>query len=71
MKRYSIDELMRLAFIWAEQDRDAMADAWPRASAESKHAAFQALQLRNYRLKHWGRTKLEADLAGAKSRRIV
>lgn len=61
----TIDELTRRAFIWAEQDRDAMYHAWPVGSKERRRAKSERDQLRRYRLKRWGRTQLESALAGA------
>jgi hypothetical protein len=65
-----IDELTRLAFVWAEQDRAALADAWPKGSPERKKAASQADELRRYRLKRWGNTRLENLLDRATSKSI-
>lgn len=57
---YSVDELTRLAFIWAEQDRAAMIDAWAKDTPERAKATNQRNQLRAYRLRRWGRTEMEA-----------
>lgn len=70
MKRLKIDELMRLAFVWAEQDRSSFADAWPDGSEEQKAARWEQNQLREYRLKRWGKTRLEAKIEQAESRTI-
>ncbi len=71
MKKLRVDELTRLAFIWAEQDRDAMADAWPKGSVERAEALAVLKQLRDYRMKRWGRTRLESILSEAVSRRVT
>ncbi len=63
-------ELTRLAFIWAEQDRSSLADAWPKGSDEAKKAALQAKQLRDYRMRRWGRTMLESMCDKAKSKNL-
>ena len=60
------DELTRLAFICGEQDRRSFADCWPPKSKERKAAAKLADAMHAYRVKRWGRTKLEAVLDGAK-----
>lgn len=65
MKRLSVDELTRRAFIWAEQDRAGLADSWPVGSRERKKAQDQYEQLKAYRTKRWGRTKMEAILSTA------
>lgn len=70
MKKLKIDELTRLAFIWAEQDRAAMADAWPRGSPERAESQNQRDQLHNYRVKKWGRTVLETVMSNAKAQTI-
>ena len=57
-----VDELTRLAFIWAEQDRRSLAECWPAESKERRQCGKEAEALRNYRLKKWGRTKLEVIL---------
>lgn len=70
-RKLTVDELTRLAFVWAEQDRNAMADAWPAGSDERKEAEAECRQLRDHRMKRWGRTKLEAVMDGAKSMRVT
>lgn len=62
----SVNELTRLAFIWAEQDRSAMAQAWPAGSKERAEAWAQVKALRAYRLKRWGKTKMETIMESAK-----
>lgn len=59
MKKTQEDELTRMAFLWAEQDRSSLADCWPLGSPERAEAREQAKQLRDYRLQRWGKTKLE------------
>jgi hypothetical protein len=54
VRRLNVDELTRLAFVWAEQDRAAMADAWPYGSDEHEEAKSEYQQLKAYRLKRWG-----------------
>lgn len=59
-KSLRVDELTRLAFVWAEQDRAALANAWPQGTPERAEAESQYQQLKAYRMKRWGRTKMEA-----------
>jgi len=61
----SVSELLRLACIYAEQDRIGMAHC--DGGEEGKKAAQLAKEIRAYRLKRWGRTALESDLDGAYS----
>lgn len=64
MKKLPVDELTRLAFVWAEQDRLSLADAWGMdKSPEGREAMSEAAQLRKYRMKRWGRTKGDTLLA--------
>lgn len=56
MTRPTVNELTRLAFVWAEQDRASLADCWPIGCAEHEKAATEAGWLREYRLKRWGKT---------------
>lgn len=56
-EKLSFDELTRLAFVWAEQDRASLADCWPPGSNERANSKSQYDQLKAYRLKRWGRTK--------------
>lgn len=70
-KKLSVSELTRLAFIYAEQDREAYLDAWRGVTdADGKKikedTASLIKQLRDYRCKRWGRTKLETLLSTAK-----
>ncbi len=55
-KKLPVRELTRLAFVWAEQDRDSIADCWPPNSPERAEAENESRQLRAYRMKKWGRT---------------
>jgi len=59
MKKLSVDELTRLAFVWAEQDRAALADCYHGVGPEAQEAYGHAKQLKEYRLKRWGKTRLE------------
>jgi hypothetical protein len=70
VRRLNADELTRLAFVWAEQDRAALADAWPYGSEEHEKAKSEYLQLKAYRLKRWGRTQTEAILLKMKTVRV-
>jgi len=65
------DALTRRAFVWAEQDRQSLAECWPLGSKERREALRQADRLRRYRMAHWGRTKLEAALDGSKPTTIA
>lgn len=62
-RKLTVDELTRLAFIWAEQDRESLAESWPPGSEERADAESDATALRRYRLKRWGRTRLEEVLS--------
>ncbi len=55
-KRYPINELMRLAFIYAEQDRGSLAGCYTEGAPERDEAINLYEQLKAYRLKRWGRT---------------
>ncbi len=63
----SVDELTRLAFVWAEQDRASLADAWPRGSKERAAARAEYDKLKAYRTKRWGRTRGDALYENTKS----
>ena len=58
-QRFSVDELLRMACIYAEQDREAFIQAY--AGLESDDAAVEAVQflkqLRSYRRKRWGQSR--------------
>ncbi len=69
--RLSVDQLLRLACVYAEQDRESWLVAMDNcrgmpedAEAIAKAEAFLA-QLRKYRLRRWGKTRLEKALEGA------
>ena len=70
VKKLTVDELTRRAFIWAEQDRAAMVNCWPPVSPERQEAKDECDQLHKYRVKRWGRTKLEAAMDGAVSKDV-
>lgn len=61
MAKLPINELTRLAFLGAEQDSRALAEAWPSDTQESKDALDLAEQFKAYRVKRWGETKFEAN----------
>ncbi len=70
-KRMLVDQLLRLACVYAEQDRESWLVAMDNcrgtpedAEAIAKAEAFLA-QLRKYRLRRWGKTQLEKTLEGA------
>lgn len=71
MKKLSIDELTRLAFVWAEQDRLTLADACCEKSPERAEAWDEYKQLKAYRAKRWGKTRMEQILETAKPVNIV
>lgn len=65
--RLPVDELLRLACIYAEQDRQEYAAAIHGCDAEAEQETAEFLrQLRAYRLRRWGKTKLETWMDGAK-----
>lgn len=66
-KKFTLEELTRLAFIYAEQDRQAMVSAWPEGTPEHEYAMCEFAQLRAYRMKRWGKTQFESDTEGLKS----
>lgn len=57
-------ELIRLAMVFAEQDRAAMAEATRGADRDT--ATRLAQEFRAYRLKHFGPTSFEVEMANAK-----
>jgi hypothetical protein len=65
VKKLTVDELTRRAFIWAEGDRESFALCCKKGSAERENAASEARQLREYRIKKWGSTALEQAIAEA------
>lgn len=63
MAKLKVDELLRLACIYAETDRQEFLDciAHCKEDADTIEETKDFLsQLRAYRLKRWGKTKLEA-----------
>lgn len=62
-------QLLRLACIYAEQDRRGLAEAYG-DGPEHDEALALADQFREYRLKRWGRTQLEAVIAAGTPRTI-
>lgn len=56
-------ELIRLAMIYAEQDRANMAEC--DNGEEGRKAASLAKEFRAYRMKHWGPTSFEVALENA------
>lgn len=54
-----VSELLRLACIYAEQDRAGMLRALHDGDPEKNEVRAFLKQLRAYRLKRWGKTKLE------------
>lgn len=64
-KKLPVDELLRLACVYAERDQDSYADA-TRDCPDDKEFHDQAVefvkQIRKYRLRRWGRTRLEQCL---------
>lgn len=74
MKKLPATELIRLAMIYAEQDRALMAEC--DKGEEGKKALALAQEFRAYRMKRWGSTSFEAAIAelerlSALSRRAV
>jgi len=68
-KKFTVDELLRIACIRAEQDTEALLDAHsncpddPLVATETEYLK----QLKAYRMKRWGRTKLEVTMSEMKS----
>ncbi len=68
-KKLSISELLRLACIYAEQDRESFIDAMSRCANDASLAKAKEflIQLREYRKKRWpGKTAYEELMDGAK-----
>lgn len=64
--KYTIDELLRLACIFAERDQEEYLRCVSDSDSDEVEKTKDYLkQLRSYRMKRWGRTKLEAKLAEA------
>lgn len=63
-KKLPVDELLRLACIYAETDQEEHARCIAHTDDEEDKAKTEAFlkQLRAYRLKRWGKTKLEAAM---------
>lgn len=59
-----IDEMLRLACLYAEQDRLSLLDAYKNNQDEQVARDAEAFlkKLRKYRIKRWGNTELEANL---------
>ncbi len=64
-KNLPVDELLRLACIYAEQDRESIITAYANMpdDPEAVKAGEFLKQLRVYRRKRWGRTKHEQVLS--------
>jgi hypothetical protein len=62
-KKTPARELIRLAMIYAEQDRSNMAEC--DSGEEGQKAATLAREFHAYRMKHWGATTFEAAIANA------
>lgn len=60
MKKYPINELIRLAMIDAEGWQTELAQANHPGTTERKEAEELAAQYRAYRMRRWGKTRLEA-----------
>ena len=69
MPRMSDDELLRRACLYAERDQEAFVEAYAHMLNDpaAKKAISFLRQLRAYRLKRWGRTKLEKLMGEADS----
>ena len=65
-KNLLVDELLRLACIYAERDQLEYLDAVSASDPEEARKTRDYLkQLREYRMRKWGRTKLEAWIDNA------
>jgi hypothetical protein len=65
MKKLPVSELLRLACIYAERDQQEFAHSIASCDdmeVEQEKVADFVTQLREYRLKRWGRTKLEQEM---------
>jgi len=61
-KKLPVDELLRLACIYAERDQEAYVDATRDCPDDKEfHDLAEAFvhQIREYRTRRWGRTRLE------------
>ena len=69
--KLSVSELLRIACFYAERDREEYLAAWEHCKDEEAERIKRETrdfldQLRDYRLKRWGRTKGERLLENAK-----
>lgn len=60
----TVDELTRLAFIYGEQDRATLLDAYANCTSEADEALKKELRdlikrMHDYRVNRWGRARLE------------
>jgi RecB family exonuclease len=64
VKKLPVDELLRLACIYAEIDREGYLMAINKSGAAEEKARTEAFlkQLREYRWRRWGKTGLECQL---------
>ncbi len=61
MRKRTVSELTRLAFIYAEQDRLGYADAVRQSDPEWYTEAMQLVkEMRAYRMKRWGKSRNDA-----------
>lgn len=75
-KKLTIDEMLRLACIYAENDRIAWLSSIDKCEGEyyEKERTETLLfidAVRTYRIKRWGRTKQDARLQSAKTVNIL
>jgi hypothetical protein len=64
-KKTPIRELIRLAMIYAQSDRENMAEC--DRGEEGQKAAALAKEFYAYRMKHWGETSFEAAIKDAET----
>ena len=64
-KKWTADQLTRLAFVHGEDDRRAMAEAQGN-NEYGRECSDLADAMHAYRMKRWGRTEMEARTADAK-----
>lgn len=60
--RRRVDELLRLACIFAESDRRSFSACNAKGTPEHKEALELANEIYAYRMKRWGATQFESDL---------
>ena len=67
--KVSEEELFRLAFLFAEQDRASFVQCYPENSRDPYCVKARRLvkQLREYRLRRWGKTRFETEMETAKT----